>query len=121
MLNNLCSNFRYPKYLAPEVLLLGYSPTSWYDSYMLSEDGLALHSSKSKSDIWSIGMILLEMAVGTELLTESRTKLAVTLRKVMSWIHAKGSAAERIIQEAEVMDQWKVHYGFIFLNTFQLG
>ena len=54
-------------------------------------------------------MILLEMVVGTELLTESRTKLAVTLRKVMSWIHAKGSAAERIIQEAEVMDQWKVN------------
>jgi len=76
---------------------------------MISEDGLALYSSKSKADIWSVGMILLEMVVGTELLTESRTKLAVTLRKVMSWIHAKGSAAERIIQEAEVMDQWKVN------------
>ena len=77
---------------------------------MISEDGLALYTSKSKSDIWSVGMLLLEMAVGTELLTESRTKLAVTLRKVMSWIHAKGSAVERIIQEAEVVDQWKVNF-----------
>lgn len=87
---------------------------------MISEDGLALYSSKSKSDIWSVGMMLLEMVVGTELLTESRTKLAVTLRKVMSWIHAKGSAAERIIQEAEVTDQWKVNNISLLEKNFWL-
>lgn len=48
------------------------------------------------------------MVLGVELLSESRTKLCNTLRKVMSWIHAKGSAAERIVQEAEAVDQWKV-------------
>ena len=65
-------------------------------------------------------MMLLEMVVGTELLTESRTKLAVTLRKVMSWIHAKGSAAERIIQEAEVTDQWKVNNISLLEKNFWL-
>ena len=98
----------YPKYMAPEVLLLGFNPSSWFDSYMISEDGLALCSSKSKSDIWSVGMILLEMAIGMELLIESRTKLCITLRKVMSWIHAKGSAVDRIIQDAGAVEQWKV-------------
>jgi TBC domain-containing protein kinase-like protein len=43
-----------------------------------------------------------------EFLSESRSKLWNTLRKVMSWIHARGSAVERIVAEAEATEQWKV-------------
>ena len=76
--------YRYPKYLAPEVLLVGYQPAiSWFENPLLnSDEGLALFSSKAKSDIWSIGFILLEMALGIELLSEARAKLCHTLRKV---------------------------------------
>lgn len=99
--------------MAPEVLLLGYdSSKSWFDNSTTCNEALALLSSKPKSDIWSLGMILLEMALGIELLSESRTKLCNTLRKVMSWIHASGSAVERIVQEIEVMEQWKVIFIF---------
>lgn len=48
------------------------------------------------------------MALGLEILSENRAKLCNTLRKVMSWIHAKGSAVERIVLEAEAVEQWKV-------------
>ncbi|XP_046442794.1 TBC domain-containing protein kinase-like protein [Daphnia pulex] len=98
----------YPKYLAPEVLLLGYDPSkSWFDKSTVCDETLTLYSSKPKSDIWSLGMILLEMALGMEFLSESRSKLWNTLRKVMSWIHARGSAVERIVAEAEATEQWK--------------
>ena len=65
-------------------------------------------------------MILLEMVLGMELLSESRTKLCNTLRKVMSWVHAQGSAVDRIVQEAEAMDQWKVkiNSSLIFVLNF---
>ncbi|EFX79257.1 hypothetical protein DAPPUDRAFT_128574 [Daphnia pulex] len=54
----------YPKYLAPEVLLLGYDPSkSWLDKSTVCDETLTLYSSKPKSDIWSLGMILLEMDV----------------------------------------------------------
>ena len=54
--------FSYPKYLAPEVLLLGYDPSkSWFDKSTVCDETLTLYSSKPKSDIWSLGMILLEM------------------------------------------------------------
>jgi hypothetical protein len=29
--------------------------------------------------------------------------------QVMSWVHAKGSAVERIVQEFEAIEQWKVN------------
>ncbi len=88
---------------------MGYDPSkSWFDSSTTCDEALALYSSKPKSDIWSIGMILLEMVLGIEFLSESRAKLWNTLRKVMSWIHARGSAVERIVQEAEAIEQWKV-------------
>lgn len=90
-------------------MLFGYEPSkSWLDSSTNCDESLALYSSKPKSDIWSVGMILLEMAIGVEILNESRAKLCNTLRKVMSWIHAKGSAVERIVQDAEAVEQWKV-------------
>ena len=48
------------------------------------------------------------MALGMEILSESRTKLCSTLRKVMSWVHAEGCAVERIVQDLDAVDQWKV-------------
>lgn len=107
--------FRYPKYLAPEVLLIGYDPSkSWFDNSTTCDEALTLYSSKPKSDVWSLGMVLLEMALGVEILSESRAKLCNTFRKVMSWIYAKGSAVERIVQEAEAMDEWKVFFPSLF-------
>ena len=100
--------------MAPEVLLLGFDKASVpFDNSVMNDDdqaaGLTLFSSKPKSDIWSVGMILLEMVTGVEFLSESRTKVCNTLRKVMSWIHAKGSAVERILQEGDnAIEQWKV-------------
>ena len=55
-----------------------------------------------------------------EFLNESRSKLCNTLRKVMSWIHARGSAVERIVAEAEATEQWKVLFllpNLIFLSN----
>ena len=97
-----------PKYLAPEVLLMGFGSGSQLDSSIVDNDELALLSSKSKSDIWSFGIMLLEMAIGAEILPQSRTKLCSTLRKVLSWIYVQGSAVERIVQEADTVVQWKV-------------
>lgn len=65
----------YPKYLAPEVLLLGYDPSkSWFDNSTASDETLILYSSKPKSDIWSLGMILLEMGN----LIKLKVKLIIT-------------------------------------------
>lgn len=90
------------------MLLLGVNSDFTRNDFSIRSEELSLLSSKQKSDIWSVGMILLEMALGMELLGDSRTKLSSTLRKVMSWVHAQGSAVDRIVQDAEALEQWKV-------------
>lgn len=87
---------------------------TWTDCSVGIEE-LTVLSSKQKSDIWSVGLILLEMALGMELLGESRTKISSTIRKVMSWVHAKGSAVDRIVQDAEAVEQWKVNCTYFTL------
>ena len=87
---------------------MGCNLTQRMDTSIITDEELALYTSKCKSDIWSAGIILLEMALGMEILSESRTKLCSTLRKVMSWVHAEGCAVERIVQDLDAVDQWKV-------------
>ena len=90
------------------MLLLGCSPATQLDTSVVSDDELALYSSKSKSDIWSFGIVLLEMALAMEIFPEARNTLSSTLRRVVGWINAEASAAKQIVQDVGAVDLWKV-------------
>ncbi|XP_021940580.1 TBC domain-containing protein kinase-like protein isoform X2 [Zootermopsis nevadensis] len=70
----------HPKYLAPEVYLGGRGAKSG-----------------SKVDVWSLGMIILELALGKQLWSD--LKLAQCMRKVLSLLHIKVSVLERLARE----------------------
>ena len=88
------------------MLLLGCGGPA--DGATVGDEELALRASQPKSDVWSTGLLLLELALGVELLSEARTKLCTTLRRVMSWIHAERSAVQRIVHDADAVERWKV-------------
>jgi len=86
---NLCTLFRQPQYLAPEVLFGG-------------PQGLTLTS--NKVDIWSLGMIGAELALGEAPSSPhsaggNMVQLGRSLRRVLSLVHCQGSVLERLARE----------------------
>jgi serine/threonine protein kinase len=75
-----CFLYRHPKYIAPEVYL-----------------GSRGAKSGPKVDVWSLGMIILELALGKELWSD--LKLTQCMRKVLSLLHIKVSVLERLARE----------------------
>ncbi|XP_069678323.1 TBC domain-containing protein kinase-like protein [Periplaneta americana] len=76
----------HPKYIAPEVYLSGRSTKSG-----------------PKMDIWSLGMIILELALRRHLWSD--LKLAQCMRKVLSLLHIKVSVLERLVREHGCWEQ----------------
>jgi serine/threonine protein kinase len=81
---------RQPRYLAPEVLLAG-------------PKGLSLTS--SKVDVWSLGMIGAELALGETPSSPhsaggNMVQLGRSLRKVLSLVYCEGSVLERLARES---------------------
>ncbi|CAG7834345.1 unnamed protein product [Allacma fusca] len=70
-----------PKYTAPEVFLSGV------------RKGPSVYS----CDVWSLGIILVELVIGEEIWSE--LKLSQVLRKVASLTHCEGSVFQRLLQE----------------------
>ncbi|PSN40654.1 hypothetical protein C0J52_15758 [Blattella germanica] len=77
---------QHPKYTAPEVYL--------------SSRGT---KSGPKVDVWSLGMIVLELALGKQLWSD--LKLAQCMRKVLSLLYIKVSVLERLSREHGCWDQ----------------
>lgn len=81
-----------PKYTAPEV-------------FLMSNSKLKVGQSGPKVDIWSLGMILVDILLGCCLWSE--LKLGQCLRKVLSLLHCDGSVFERLAREADKMDVYQ--------------
>jgi TBC domain-containing protein kinase-like protein len=64
--------------------------------------------SGSKVDVWSLGMIILELALGKQLWSD--LKLAQCMRKVLSLLHIKVSVLERLAREHNCWEQCQVIY-----------
>ncbi|XP_068083084.1 TBC domain-containing protein kinase-like protein [Anabrus simplex] len=78
----------YPKYTAPEVFLGGRTTRSG-----------------PKVDVWSLGVVLAELALGRPLWTD--LKLAQIMRKVLSLLHCDGTVLERFARENGCFDQFQ--------------
>ncbi|PNF39774.1 TBC domain-containing protein kinase-like protein, partial [Cryptotermes secundus] len=76
----------HPKYVAPEVYLSGRCTKSG-----------------PKVDVWSLGIIILELALGRQLWND--LKLAQCMRKVLSLLHVQVSVLERLARELGCWDQ----------------
>ncbi|KAJ9583280.1 hypothetical protein L9F63_022376, partial [Diploptera punctata] len=76
----------HPKYIAPEVYLSGRGTKSG-----------------PKVDVWSLGLIVLELTLGKSLWSE--LKLAQIMRKVLSLLHIKVSVVERLARELGCWEQ----------------
>jgi serine/threonine protein kinase len=81
--------FRHPKYIAPEVYLSG-----------------CCTKSGPKVDVWSLGIIVLELALGKQLWND--LKLAQCMRKVLSLLHVQVSVLERLARELGCWDHCQV-------------
>lgn len=82
--------FSQPSYVAPEV-------------YLLTPDGIP---SNDKVDIWSLGMILVELCLNTRLW--SNLKLGQRIRKVISLIQCNSSVFEKIAREHNALETYQV-------------
>jgi len=76
----------HPKYIAPEVYLNGRGAKSG-----------------PKVDVWSLGMIIMELALGKQLWSD--LKLTQCMRKVLSLLHIKVSVMERLAREHGCWEQ----------------
>lgn len=89
--------FRLPKYLSPETILSGGGPAS---------------------DIWNLGIILLELCLGP-LWTNLRP--APILRRILTLVHTN-NPAERIAREHDYLEAYQVRLINIrhrFLNNIR--
>ena len=87
MFLNVCC--RHPKYNAPEVYLSGPGTKSG-----------------PKVDVWSLGMIVLELSLGRSLWSD--LKLAQIMRRVLSLLHVKVSVLERLSRELGCWEKCQV-------------
>lgn len=83
-----CSD-RSPKYTAPEVFVL--------------RDKV---KSGPKVDVWSLGMIIVELLIGRTLWPHM--KLGQCIRKVLALLHYDGSVFERLAREGDRMKIYQV-------------
>lgn len=70
---------------------------------MLGPDGIP---SNNKVDIWSLGMILVELSLNTRLW--STLKLGQRIRKVISLIQSNNSIFEKICREHNALEIYQV-------------
>lgn len=83
-------NFSQPSHVSPEVYLLGL-------------DGIP---SNDKVDVWSFGMVLVELSLNTQLW--SNLKLGQRIRKITSLIQCNGSVFEKIAREHNALEKFQV-------------
>lgn len=90
-------NFSLPRYLSPETILNGGGPAA---------------------DVWSYGIILLEMCIGK---LWSNLKPGPILRRILTLVHAN-NPAERIAREHDCFEQYKVgNFSFYTLELLYYG
>jgi serine/threonine protein kinase len=92
--------FRHPKYIAPEVYLSGRCTKSG-----------------PKVDMWSLGIIILELALRKQLWND--LKLAQCMRKVLSLLHVQVSVLERLARELGCWDHCQVMCLYTKLLVFK--
>lgn len=80
--------------------------------YLLGPDGMP---SNNKVDIWSLGMILIELSLNIQLW--ANLKIGQRIRKVISLIQCNSSIFEKIAREHNVLEAYQVSIDF-FLNSF---
>lgn len=100
-IHNVCPNLRFRQllYAAPEVYL----------------DGPNGNISNLKADIWSIGIILAELALDKSLWVS--LKLGQRIRKILSLIHSNTPVFERIAHEHNCYEKYQVSISHNYLRT----